>query len=665
MKKLLAYIFLFSAAAGTVSAQKKLSRKAVYSEWEATPALHPVPGEYKNEPAFYVINNVEMDYRYEGRSMNLYYTLHRIIKVLDNKGIESYNKVIIPVSRNTRVPLIRARTILPNGKVYEVAKEMMKVTKDESGRNTVVIAMEGVERNAEIELLVKQIRPGSMFGDIDFQYNVPVQNTVFELSSPADIPFEEKGYNGFPDAESVIENNRQHITITKENIPAMRPEPHGYSNLYSMRAEYRVKNFIDKNENDNKQIYTWDDLGKTLYNNHCKITEKERTAVNKYLTSLGVAGRGDEGDNIRKIEDGIKNNIVLYAYLEGDKTDDLDSIISKRSATENGYIKLFAACLTQAGVKNELGITTDRTEHVFDSKFVNWGNMEHYVFYFPNLKRFLAPASIYTRYPFVPDELLTTKGVFCTIPPDGFVTGGLCEIKTISPLPASESRRNITAKVNFSNDMNAAVDATYSYSGYPAAELREELALLPKEKTKDWIKKLVQSEKAEDINKYTISNEGFEHLYSNKPLEINASMNTPQLVEHAGSKYLFKLGDVIGDQGELYSEKERVMPVDLSYPYSLNRTITIKIPKGYKVLNPESIRINADYTDKNVKPVIGFKSDYVLKTDKVNGDALIITVSEFYSQIHFSTQEYQQYRKVFNAAADFNKVTLIMDKKKA
>jgi hypothetical protein len=664
MKKLIFGIFIFSAAAVSVSAQKKLNQRPVFVEWENNPVIHPVPPEYNSEPAYFILNDLDLDYRYEGRSINLYFTLHRIIKVLDVKGVESFNKIVIPVDQGTRVPSIKARTILPDGRVNDIAKDMIKVSKDRQGRYEILIAMEGVTRNAEVEVLVKEIRPGSMFGSYSFQYPLPVQYTRFSLSCPKDMVLEEKGYNGFPDVSDVVANNRRHISVSLSDIPALHEEPHSFYDLYAMRTEYRIVNFLDNNDNNKKKLYTWNDMGRKLYDEHCKITDKERAAVNKYLTSLGVVTNGNEFENIKKIENGIKSNIVLYSYVNGKNADEIDSIIENKAATASGYIKLFSACFNQAGVKNELGITGNRSEHTLDAKFENWDNMENYVFYFPKSKKFLSPTSVLYRYPFVPDELLTTKGVFCAIPPNGITIAGLSEIKTISPLGPSDSRKTTTANVSFTEDMEAMTDVTYTYSGYAAADIREELAVLPQENEKDWVRKMLPLyQRPEDILKYTIANKGIDNFYTNKPLEISASLNTPQLVDIAGSKFLFKVGEVIGIQDELYSKKERKLPVDLLYPNTQTRTITVNLPKGCHVLNPEALRINADYADRNVNSVIGFKSDYTLTPDKKNGDILVITINEFYSQIHFSVNEYEQYRKVFNAAADFNKVTLILEQK--
>jgi hypothetical protein len=213
--------------------------------------------------------------------------------------------------------------------------------------------------------------------------------------------------------------------------------------------------------------------------------------------------------------------------------------------------------------------------------------------------------------------------------------------------------------------MEAHIDATYSFTGYTATGLREAIALQPKTKINELVEKMLPlAEKPDDIVNYTIKNEKFENYNKNKPLEMHASINAPQLTEQAGPDYLFKLGDVIGDQGELYTETERKLPVDIDYPFYLNRTITINIPKGYKIKNPEAIKLHADYVDANLKPVISFTSDYTLKTDKKLGDKLIVNISEFYLQVHYPASDYEIYRKVFNTSADFNKVSLILEKKK-
>jgi hypothetical protein len=685
MKKLTILFLLLTIAVFTVSAQKRLSDKPKYVAWATNPVVHPVPPEHASEQAIYLNHDISLDYRVEGRSLYTFYTEHRLIKVLDEKGIESFSTITIPVSRGVRVPSIKARTISPNGKVHDIAKSMILVSKDDHGRNVIKIAMEGVVKNAEIELLMEQIWPSSYYGTFDFQYTFPVAESRFSIVCPKHLVFEVKSYNGFPKGWDKVENNRRQIEIVASDIPALREEPFSFYGLHRMSVEYRMKNNI--NNTEVAKFNTWDDFGRMLYDNNYKISQKEKAAVNRFLSELGVQPNGKELENIRKIEDGIKQKIVLYDYVgyeERKQTfatnsmksvslysvgydetkDPLDSIISNRAATPAGYVKLFTACFVQARLNHQVGMAYDRTEYRFNKNFENWNAMDYYLFYFPNQKKFLAPTAIYLRYPFINTELVGGKGVFCNIQPSGVVTSTLHVVRPLTPFATKETYANVTAGITLTKDFEAQTDIVYSYGGYMASPMRKNIALAPKDRVKDIVKEVVTiAGQPANIIKYSISNEGFENYYSNKPVEVYASVNTPGLVDKAGANYLFKIGKVLGPQAELYSETERFLPVHLGYPYSQKRTITVNIPKGYKVLNANVLRTNADYLDENQNTVISFNSDYTIQSDKVKGDKLVVTVTEFYSQLQFPVAEYNYFRKVVNAAADFSKVSLLIGKK--
>ena len=54
---------------------------------------------------------------------------------------------------------------------------------------------------------------------------------------------------------------------------------------------------------------------------------------------------------------------------------------------------------------------------------------------------------------------------------------------------------------------------------------------------------------------------------------------------------------------------------------------------------------------------MGFVSGY-----KLEGKVLTITVEEYYKKVQLPISAYADFQKVINAAADFNKVTLILEK---
>ncbi|MCD6013351.1 MAG: hypothetical protein K0Q79_3213 [Flavipsychrobacter sp.] len=668
MKRFSAIIFILFVAATAVTAQyaqKKLSAKPKFIDFadNPKPGLHSVPPEYMNESVYIIQDDVSLDYKEEGRDLNAYYVTHTIWKVLDVGGVEESSSIRLRVDGQTRFQYIRARTISPNGHVQEVPQSMIKVTADGGGR-IIAIAPEGLEKNSEVELLLKEIIPGGTFGSRYFQYTVPVQSARWDVSYPREYVFEAKGYNGLPDMQDVLMGNRRHMRIEVSNVPALKPELFSFWELHLMRAEYKLHHYDMVNYNDRSEVNTWDKLGRVLFDEYYKISQKERAAVNKYLTDLGVRSGGKEEDNIRKIENGIKNSIVLYDYVQGDSTEQLDSIIAKKQATHDGYIKLFAACFTQALVSHELGKACDKSERQVRKDVENWHSLDYTLFYFPKQQKFLYPLGESYRYPVVPAAIAGGKGVFCLIPPKGIVTGMLAEVRRITPLSANETQRNIAAGVTFNDDMEATVDVSYSFTGYAAAGIRNDLREETKEDEKDIVKNVVAfAETREDIQKYYISNDQPESYNENKPLVITASVAAPFLTGKAGQKYVFSIGELIGAQPSLYDKAERKLPVDMSYPVTLNRSITVNIPKGHKVVNPEVLKKNAEFVNRDLKTLCSFSSDYVLITDKKNGDKLVVTVKESYPVTHFAVTDFERFREVINASYDFSRTSILLERK--
>jgi len=661
MKKLTASLML-AAVALSASAQKniiKTPQNPVFSEWEAKPSPHPLPPEYAGLDAYYVLNSVKIDHKIEGSGLTTYYTRHEIVKVLGDRGIETFNKIHRPVRRYAKILSIQARTILANGKVYDIPRKMIKTTIDESGTYEIDIALEGVEKNAEIELLVKEIWQGSGFASMTMQYPIPVQHTFFEMNYPKMLEYEQKGYNGFPDLKDTLLHNqkRRQMAVYIPDMPALKREPYSFYTLNAQRNEYRLS-YVYEEGGEHIRLNSWDDFVREKHQDIYTLTAKDKAAANKFISTLGITNKGNDWDNVRKIENGIKNGIHLFHY-DYNKNDDLDTVITKKAATTSGYLKLFAACLMLANVDHQFVFATDKTEHLLDTKFENWINIDHYLIYFPTLNKYMDPLDLYVRAPMIPSGAAGHKALFCDIPPNGKLTGQVSEVRKIPILPAADNKIAVSANIRLDSNMDALVNVNYAYTGYTGTDARTNMVMLTgKNKTESVEKLITIAEKPEDIVKYTLSNESFDNYNSNKPLEITATVKAPHLVEKAGKNYLVKLGDIIDDNVELYKDVPRVMPVDLPYPSTYTHTITLTIPKGYKVLNPEAMRIQSDYVDANGKAIMGFKSDY-----SIAGNILTVKVNEFYNQTHYALSDYERFRGVVNAAADFGKVTLVLGKK--
>jgi hypothetical protein len=71
----------------------------------------------------------------------------------------------------------------------------------------------------------------------------------------------------------------------------------------------------------------------------------------------------------------------------------------------------------------------------------------------------------------------------------------------------------------------------------------------------------------------------------------------------------------------------------------------------------DAIKKDVKVLDNDGKPMAFFTSDY-----KLEGGKLIITIIESYNALELPIEKYNDFREVINAASDFNKITLVLDK---
>jgi hypothetical protein len=142
--------------------------------------------------------------------------------------------------------------------------------------------------------------------------------------------------------------------------------------------------------------------------------------------------------------------------------------------------------------------------------------------------------------------------------------------------------------------------------------------------------------------------------YKNKPLSIEADITSGDVLDQAGDNILIKMGDVIGPQVEMYQEKPRQLPIAMEYPHSEDRDIYFTIPSGYQIKNLNDINSNKTAADDS----IGFVSSFVQ-----TGNLLHIKIHEYYKVTDFPVSMFEEFTKVINASADFNKLVLVLAKK--
>jgi len=623
--------------------------------WSDNPKPEAVPDSFKKDPAVFLLEKRVIKYvpREKGDDIDVYRTVHRIVKLLDDKGVEYFNKMTLSPGAGASIVEVKGRTIKENGKVIVLKQDQIKSKSNENGDIQYHLAFEGVDKGDEVEMYYIEKRSFSLFGMEMMQVGLPVAHASFELEIPAFWTFETKGYNGFPTAKDSTVNKRKTYTADQYNIRALEEETYSDLTPNLQREEYR----FSATGESKSGLYTWNDLAKRIYEENYAFSEKELKAVTKFLAPLDLDSKPGEEEKIKAIEAAIKKNVVYDEALQGDQYYNLAFTLEKKTTSESGLIRLFVAALQTAGIKHQLGLTSNRFEIPLDEKFANWRRPDIYLFYFPGTKEYLAPVSSTFRYPMIPSATRENTALFCKTTTVGNLTTAWAEMRKIPALDYHKSNNFLDADIRFeSGSMTPLVQLKQGFNGYSAVGMREALTLITKDKEKELVQSLSGgvAEKPEHIVTYSFNNAGLEHYSDNKPAEINCEIRAEQLMETAGNKWLFKVGDVIGPQQEMYTDKERKLPISFPYPHSLIREITIHIPEGYKVSNPSVVNMDVQLESAHM----GFISGYTM-----DGDKMIIKINEFYGKDALPASEIEPFRKVINASADFNKVTLILEKK--
>lgn len=625
-------------------------------QWTDKPVIHAIDSKYNKESAIVLFDKRRVEYIDDKQEVTAYKTMHKLIHVKDDRGIESYNKIYLPVSDNSDIVDIRARTILPGGKIIEVDKKNIKDLKEDD-RQYKIFAMEGLEKECEVEFYYTYKTEVSWFGREILQSGVPVLDAQVEILTPERLVFETKGYNELNKVSDTLLGGKRVLTLKQQDIASVDEEKYAWYTANLKRLEYRLSYNYSRSKTE--RLFTWNELAKRAFGIYGTWSEKEVKKTEDLIKNAGWKNTGDETALIVAVENYVKKNIVTREDISGDDAENIEKILKSKIASHRGILRLYGAIFSKLGVSYEFVLCGARNDFAIDKGFDNWNVCDNYLLHFTKVKKFMAPTSIEWRFPFINPVWGGSYGLFCKGTTIGNFTTALAEIKQIPLEDYTQSSDNIDAKIRLNATADTLIINTkQSHRGYSSMYYRANFTFSSEEDQRLIIKDLVKfGTQSENIVSSKIENKDFESFHDNKPFTLDATVNASELVEKAGNKILVKIGEIIGTQTELYQDKPRVFAMDLQYPHVLERRIEFVIPDGYKVKNLDDLNISKVYKE-NGEPTMGFESNYT-----VSGNTVKVHIVEQYRQIHYPLAQYDTFKAVINASADFNKVTLMLEPK--
>ena len=592
----------------------------------------------------------------EKEGLTEYVLEHRLLWLNSDEKIEDYNKIYLPYRSNSKLLVSKARVISKDGTIQELDESKILTAQDEETQRTYkYFAFEGVTKGSFIEYyyVVRQA-PNYKGNRVTMQSSYLMNNVEFDLYSPKNLFFKFKSYNGLPDVKrDTLTKDKLHWALHIKSVEKLEKEDLA---PYNALKKYLVYKLDYNKANNTHGISSYDNISKNVYDFlFVDISKNEAASIEKLVNEARLKDKKDDVSKIRALENYIKKNFYI-SEINSDELRNIKSVIDNKAASEIGLMRIYIAALKSVGIPTEVVLTSDRSQVKFDNDFEADNFLTDYLLYFPSVKKYTSVKEMNSRLGYPPSELTDNYGLFIKEVALGNYKSGVGKIKYIKAPDAEETVDTMLIDVSFDPDdlTKNYIKLDRSFSGYYAIFIQPFLDLVNKEDADKLYDQLIKSMNDRiTIKKKTVFNDKSE-LFGIKPFRLVADIETDVFVDKAGRKYLFKLGELIGPQIEMYQKKKRQLPVESDYNRIYNRVINVEIPQGYQISNLDDINIHHFY-ERDGKKLLEFHSYY-----KLDGNKLTVYADEYYKINKIGLNFFEDYRSVINSAADFNKIVLVL-----
>ena len=625
-------------------------------DWNEKATAVEIPEKYKNEKEVILDRTSKIEFVVVAKTAKQYHLLHEKIYINSDDAIERNNKIYIPFNLNESVVVNKARVILKNGTVINLDKKDIKEDVDqEKGMKYNYFAVNGLEKGAVIEkMYVLQESPEFTGQTIKMQDEYPIANLNFELIYPNYLIFKTKSYNGLSEPtldEKKIENSTV-LSVSEKDIPALDNNEQ-YSNWALQLKLFRYK--LDENQlSGGRNLNNFKEFSTSLYERlNPVLDKKQQKSLDDFCATITKSE--DVQEQIWNIENKIKKTIAYDRYI--DSKENLTDVIVTKQANQTDILKIYLAVFKNFKIENSMVFTSNRYKIPFDKDFESFENLSELLFYFPSIKKYLTPTEIEYRIPLFPPTVANNNGLFIKEKTFAGVKMGIGEINFIE-IPGSEITHDImNITVDFTQDIeNPLITSNLTFGGYSGLNFQPLKDFASAEQYKTVLKNIAENYTVEtEYKTLTTENDGTEFI-GKKPFVLNVTFDGKDLTKKAGDNYLFSVGETIGKQMEFYQENKRTLPVEIDYPHYYTRNIKILLPKGAFVKNLDKFTMDFK-TQINSKTEAAFMSKYTKK-----GDEILVENTEYYNIINYPLNKFEDYKAVINAAADFNKIVIIVTK---
>jgi len=624
-------------------------------KWDTIPFSYYNLEQYGEENTIILASKYCLEYYQNAktRGLEMYITIHRKYLVLTDKALEDANKISITLSEESSIVDMNARFITQDGKVTEVSKDRIKTIDDgEDSKNNKIFAIEGASVPGIVEYYYIIKRPLIIQNSYYCQWGVPAYNVSFELFCPKNFRFLFKSYNDIPDVEEefVEDSTMLYYSLFLDSVPAMPNERMALNYANYKRIAYSFSYNYDYKIT---RIRTLDEAAEYFYKSYMEPDKKEMKLLANALKKIPLKNLNEE-EKIRKIEIWAKTNIH-YINTSDPRAQNLEFILKNNIANGNGLTRLLIGLYKVADIPFEFVLSCDKTSYRFDPDFNAWNYLDEAILYFPDVKKYIKPDEFGYRLGYIPTEYQNNHGLFLKIVRLGNIESFKQSIRLIEPVPLKDNMDTMYLRASISEDGNQVnYHLTRLMRGDISTNYQAYYDLVNDEAKKEIREAFVKFGDNAVVDTCIVKNTAQEDVLV-KPFHLEAEVHT-DAVNMANDKYIVNIGELIGSQVELYSDKKRQQAVDAQSLHGYYRILEFVIPDGYRCEDISPLIMDVTLDDGT-----GISARFTSKAEII-GNVIKVENIEYYDKMEYPVELYDAFKAVINAAADFNKASIVLEK---
>lgn len=572
----------------------------------------------------------------------LYHFAH---KIYTQEGLEKFNSITY---RNTDIKSFKnfgARIIRNNEVIKEYnLSHLTKVVNEEEDEDETTASYELKFTDLAIGDIIEYfrigIRPRINESETYFlQEYVPCKNIDYTIVLPDQFKPHLQLYNAdYPVLDTIIsDKGLRYTTIHIPSLPVIPNEPLAHPSKYLARVEY------------------------ILAYNYGSGSQRVNTTKG-FVNGFYESSKLNDSDLIKVVKKHIIKRLKLNKKdpLE-QKLRTIETILKNELYGINGItqLRIYRYVLDHFKINYEVVLTTNKTKKTFDKNFNGTNFNEEVLLYFPEIDQYIAPEYYALRLGLTPAVLIGNEGLFLKKAKIGKTELFTYYYSTISVPKKERTKDNIVLSLDFSSDLKTLYGKIKrEMSGYMVSFLQTNYNFFEVEDKEQLVDELMTLSSDGSL----ISDEKFTNT-SPQDVGVNpfigeGSISNSSWVKMEGDDIIILVGEMIGKQSKIESEKPRVLPVERNYLSSYKRSISIKLPQGYKVDDIDQYQVEVYDNDDPKKAKAVFTAHF-----KVENDVLKVESIEYYDQLYHDVEAFPLIARVVNSAAEFNELKVRLVKK--